>query len=128
MEYVKFTRMNTTLMTNLPEDMMEKLVNLDDVIPDDVMSAIYTNNDIYKEERNHFLDYRPDLLQKMYAARRKRRRLAETGDIINIHTDENVQFVRDYPEFKNLIDHIEFCDDNLDTVKVVPIDQYLAEN
>ena len=64
----------------------------------------------------------------MYAARRKRRRLAESGDIINIHTDENVQFVRDYPQFKNLIDHIEFCDDNLDTVKVVPIDQYLAEN
>ena len=63
----------------------------------------------------------------MYAARRKRRRLAESGDIINIHTDENVQFVRDYQQFKSIISHIEFCDNTLNLVKVVPIDQYLAE-
>lgn len=128
MEYVKFTRMDVDLMTNLPSDMMDELVTLEDVIPDDIMSALYRFNKFYKRQRHDFLNYREDLLQRMYVARRKRRRLARTGDIINIHTDENVQFVRDYPQFKNLIDHIEFCDDNLDTVKVVPIDQYLAEN
>ena len=48
--------------------------------------------------------------------------------IINVHTDENVQFIREYPQFKSLINSIEYKDENRDTIKVVPIDQYLAEN
>jgi len=64
----------------------------------------------------------------MYRVRHERKKLAETEDIINIHTDENVQFLRDYQQFKSIISHIEFCDNTLNLVKVVPIDQYLAEH
>ena len=53
------------------------------------------------------------------------------GDAVteyNIKTDEKVQFVKNYPQFKPLIESIVFRDENLDVVKVVPIDEYLAEN
>ena len=40
----------------------------------------------------------------------------------------NVQFIKKYPQFKQLIEGIEYRDDALEVVKVVPIDQYLTEN
>ncbi|WP_405273537.1 hypothetical protein [Methanobrevibacter sp.] len=128
MEIVKFTILNINLMEDLPLDMMNELVNLEDVIPDDLMGALYRFNKSYKRRRHDFLNYRADILQMMYEARRKRKRLAEKEYIINVHTDENVQFIREYPQFKSLINSIEYKDENRDTIKVVPIDQYLAEN
>ena len=95
-----------------------------------LLGALYSFNTSYKKQRNHFLDYNPGLLQMMYKARRERKRLAETDDVINVHTNENVQFIRDYPQFKMFVDHIEQCadDKNLTTLKKIPIDEYLAEN
>lgn len=128
MEYVRFTVVNLDLIENLPQDMREELIYLEDVIPDNLMSAIYVHNDFYKKERNDFLNYRPDLLQKMYAARRKRKELSEKEYFMNVRTDENIAFIKKYPQFKPLIKEIKFKDENRDTVKIVPINQYLAEN
>lgn len=64
----------------------------------------------------------------MYEARRRRRRLSEKEYFINVRTDENIQFIKKYPQFKQLINSIKFKDENRDVIKVVPIDQYLAEN
>ena len=47
---------------------------------------------------------------------------------ISNKTYEKVQFVKDYPQFKPLIESIVFRDENHNVVKVVPIDEYLAEN
>lgn len=47
---------------------------------------------------------------------------------ISNKTYEKVHFVKDYLQFKPLIEYIIFKDENLDIVKVVPIDDYLAEN
>ena len=125
---IKFTLLDLDLIKNLPSDMREELIFLDDVIPDDIMSTIYCHDYIYKEKRNNFLEYRPGLLQLMYAARRKRRKLYETQHMYNVDTDENIQFIKKYPQFKQLITGVEFQDENRNTIKVVPIDEYLAEN
>lgn len=128
MEFIKFTIFNLDLIKNLPSDLRDELVKLDDVIPDNIMSTIYGHDSIYKKERGNFLEYRPDLLQMMYEARRRRRRLSEKEYFINVRTDENIQFIKKYPQFKQLINSIKFKDENRDVIKVVPIDQYLAEN
>ena len=128
MEYVKFTILDLDLIKNLPQEMRNELIYLEDVIPDDLMSTICDNDSVFNEKRGNFLEYRPDLLQMMYAARCRRKRLSEKEYIINVRTDENVQFIKDYPQFKQIIDSIKFKDENRDTVKVIPIDQYLAEN
>ena len=75
-----------------------------------------------------FLNHRPDLLEKMYVARGKRKRLNNIDDRINFEVDEKVQFVKDYPQFKQLIESIIFEDKSGNIVKEIPIDQYLAEN
>ena len=128
MELLKFTRFTEEFIKNLPSDMLSELIVLEDVIPDDIMATMYMLNLFYKKERNEFLEYRPDLIQKMHAARYKRKELAKEEDIVNVRTDENVQFIKDYPQYKQLIDHIEFRDKDLNIIKVVPIDEYLAEN
>ena len=128
MEYVRFTKLNLDLIKNLPTAMQAELIILEDAIPDDIMATIYFHDSFYKKERNDFLDHRPDLLQKTYQLRHQKRRLCEEEYFINVETDLNVQFIKDYPQFKQLIESIEYMDEDRNLVKVVPIDEYLAEN
>ena len=131
MDAIKFTILDFDLIKNLPSVIMSELILLEDVIPDGIMVPMYFHNPIFKKERHAFLNHRPDILQKMYFARHDRERLAKKNDVQNVKTDENIKFIKKYPQFKPLIDHIEFCDwdgSDLLTLKVVPIDQYLAEN
>ena len=129
------TRLNGELIRNLPSDMKAELINFEEVIPDGIMGSLYANDPFYKKERSEFLNYRDDVREKMYRVRGRREELAQNDPDydsvsarINIQTDEKVQFVKDYPQFKPLIESIVFRDENLDVVKVVPIDEYLAEN
>ena len=128
MEYVRFTRLNLDLIKNLPSVMQTELIILDDAIPDDIMATIYHHDSFYKKERSDFLNHRPDLLQKMYQLRHHKRRLCENEYFINVETDMMVQFIKDYPQFKQLIEGIEYRDENRNIVSFVPIDEYLAEN
>ena len=129
------TRLNGELIRNLPSDMKAELINFEGVIPDGIMGSLYANDSFYKKERSEFLEYRDDIGEMMYRVRGRREVLAQNDPDydpvsarINIKTDEKVQFVKNYPQFKPLIESIVFRDENLDVVKVVPIDEYLAEN
>ena len=128
MPLVKSTKLNGELIRNLPSAMKAELIILEDVIPDGIMASLYANDSFYKKERHDFLDHRPDLLEKMYIARGKRKKLGDIDDRINFETEDEVQFIKDYPQFKQLIESIIFRDKGGNVVKVVPIDQYLAEN
>ncbi len=128
MSYVKYTQLNVELIKNLPPSMKSELIILEDVIPDGIMASLYANDPFYKKERHDFLDHRPDLLKKMYIARGKRNKLNNLEDRLNFEVDEKVQFVKDYPQFKQLIEAIIFEDKSGNVVKEIPIDQYLAEN
>lgn len=128
-------KLNGELIRNLPSAMKAELIIFEEVIPDGIMASLYANDPFYKKERFEFLNYRDDVREKMYYARGRREELANNDsdyDSVsargNIKTDEMVQFVKDYPQYKPLIESIIFRDENLNTVKVVPIDQYLAEN
>lgn len=128
MEYVKFTKMNLDLIKNLPSAMQAELIILEDAIPDDIMTTIYFHDPFYKKERSDFLNHRLDLIQKMHGLRHQKSERIKKEDFVNVVTDMNVQFIKKYPQFKQLIEGIEYRDDALEVVKVVPIDQYLTEN
>lgn len=127
-------KLNGDLIRNLPSAMQAELIIFEEVIPDGIMASLYANDSFYKKERSEFLNYRDDVREKMYRARGKREELAHDQDYdsflarLNIETDEMVQFVKDYPQYKQLIESIIFRDENHNVVKVVPIDQYLTEN
>lgn len=124
---LKITKFNMHLIKNLSPSMRSELILLDDVIPDEIMSTIYCHDSIYKKERHDFLNYHEDILQKMYEFRGKRKYLYSQGNF-NVGTDENIQFIKKYPKYKQLIESIDYVDDDFNIVKVVPIDQYLVEN
>ena len=130
MSLTKHARLNGDLIKNLPIDLKEELIVFEDVIPDGIMTSICVNDPFYNKERREFLNHRPDLLEKIYHARNQRKRLAMTKNtrMVDIETEEEIQFVKKYPQFKYLIKSIIYSDNNLDVVKVVPIDEYLAEN
>ena len=128
MVYVKFTKMNLDLIKNLPSAMQAELIILEDAIPDDIMTTIYFHDPFYKKERSDFLNHRLDLIQKMHGLRHQKSERIKKEDFVNVVTDMNVQFIKKYPQFKQLIEGIEYRDDALEVVKVVPIDQYLTEN
>lgn len=135
MPLIRFTKLNGELLRNLPSAMQAELIIFEDVIPDGIMASLYANDSFYKKERSEFLNYRDDVREKMYRVRGRREELAHNDPVydpvsasINIETDEGIEFVKKYPQFKNLIESIIFEDDEHNVVKVVPIDQYLTEN
>lgn len=135
MPFLRFTKLNGELIRNLSPAMQAELITLEDVIPDGIMASLYANDPFYKKERSEFLNYRDDVREKMYYARGRREELAHNDPNfdpvqarINIEVDEDIEFIKKYPQFKNLIKSIIFKDDNRNVVKVVPIDEYLAEN
>lgn len=128
MTLTRSTKFNLDLIRNLPAAMKAELIVFEEVIPDNIMTSLCVNDSFYNKERMDFLNHRPDLLEKMYYARGKRKELSQHDHWINVETDEEVQFIKDYPQFKQLIESIIFRDENRNIVKIVPIDQYLAEN
>ena len=135
MPLLRFTNLNGELLRNLPPAMQAELITLEDVIPDGIMASLYTNDPFYKKERSEFLNYRDDVREKMYYARGRREELANNDPDfnpvearINIRVDEDIEFIKKYPQFKPLIESIIFEDEDHNVVKEVPIDEYLAEN
>ena len=123
-------KLNGDLIRNLPSDMKAELIIFEGVISDGIMASLYANDPFYKKERSEFLEYRDDIGEMMYLVRGKREELAHNDpdyDPVsargNIKTDEMVQFVKDYPKYKPLIESIIFRDENH---KVVPIDEYFS--
>ena len=127
MPLIRSTKLNIELIKNLPVEMKNELIMLDDVIPDGIMASLYVNNPSYKEKRHEFIDYHPTLLEKMHIERNRSRSL-DVYDRINFETDKKIQFIKDYPQFKPLITSVVFMNLGGTIVKTVPIDQYLAEN
>lgn len=127
---MKYTRYNEEFMRNLPAGMLAELITFEDVIPDFLSYSLGENNPTYKKERSLFLEYHMDIVHKMYAARGRRDEIRESNyDVLFIY--EDLEFIEKYPQFKPLIDHIEyhrFNDDDTDEIiREVPIDEYLVD-
>lgn len=128
MHWVKSTKLNVDLIRNLPEAMKNELITLNDAIPDGILASLNVNNPSFKEKRHDFIDHHPKLLEKMHIIRYHKRSLDDLDDRIEFETDRKIQFIKDYPQFKPLIEAIIYMNSVGDVVKTVPIDQYLAEN
>lgn len=130
---IKFTKLNRDLIRDLPSEWRDELIAFEDVIPDGIMTSLYVNDPVYKKERSDFLNHRDDVREKMYRVRGRREELAEKSGLdpvsarTNIETDEKIEFIKKYPQFKQLIESIIYRDENLNVVKVVPIDEYLEK-
>ena len=126
---IRYTRCDKEFIENMPPKLLAELIILDDVIPDDLQSALIRNNKIFNKERR-FVIYKNEVVCKRTDEIRFEKYNLSTDDYLNFETDENIEFIKKYPQFKPLIDHIEYRDtEDIHTIiRNVPIDQYLAEN
>ena len=130
MVILRYTRCDKEFINSMPPKLLAELIILEDVIPDDLSSALSRNNEIYHEERRQFVYRNKNVHEKIHRIRSEKYQLG-IDDYLNYETDENIEFIKKYPQFKPIIDHIELCDgddENLSTIERIPIDQYLAEN
>ena len=130
MVILRYTRCDKNFIKSMPPKLLAELIVLEDVIPDDLSSALSRNNEIYNKERRHFVYRNNEIHEKIHRIRSEKYQLG-IDDYLNYETDENIEFIKKYPQFKPLIDHIELCDgddEDLPTIERIPIDQYLAEN
>lgn len=128
MYFIRSTKLNVNLIKNLPTAMKAELITLEDVIPDGINASLCVNDPVYDKKRSDFVNYRPDLIDKIRFARNQRRDLDDVDDRIEFETDRELQFIKDYPQFKPLIESIIYMNGAGNTVKIIPIDEYLAEN
>ncbi len=128
---MKYVRCDKEYLKNLPADIFAQLVNLKEPIPGDLLSALLTNNDSFRKERGEVIGRDEELLKKIHEIRFQKRQMSIT-DVILYEAEEDIEFVKKYPQFKPLIDHIELKqvdDDGTRTIiDEIPIDEYLAEH
>lgn len=129
MVILRYTRCDKEFIKNMPPKLLAELIILEDVIPDDLSSALSRNNEIYHEERRQFVYRNNNVHEKIHRIRSEKYQLG-IDDYLNYETDENIEFIKKYPQFKLIIDHIELRDaeDYHNILEIIPIDEYLAEN
>ena len=129
MVILRYTRCDKEFIKNMPSKLLAELIVLDDVIPDDLQSALIRNNELFNNERRHVIYRNNDICIKTDEIRAEKYQLG-IDDYLNYETDENIEFIKKYPQFKPIVDHIELrdTDDLHNILDTIPIDQYLAEN
>ena len=129
MVILKYTRCDKEFIKNMPPKLLAELINLEDVIPDDLQAALITNNEIFNKERR-FVIYRNKYVWDKTDKIRAEKYKLSTEDYLNYEHEEDIEFIKKYPQFKPLIDHIEIRDNNdlYNILETIPIDEYLAEN
>ena len=71
---------------------------------------------------------RDDLLKQIWEINYKKEQM-NIDDYLKFEVEEDIQFVKKYPQFKPLINHIEYWDNEAEVIiKEVPLDEYLLEN
>ena len=89
------------LIKNMPEDMLNELIYLEDIIPDDLYSVLAWWNHDYAKAREDFLYTRPNLLYDMQMERFKRENL-NISEKYDFMAEETLRFFEKYPQFKDL--------------------------
>lgn len=130
MKEIQCIRYNEEFAKNISGELLNKLITFEGVIPDEINNAIRFNNPIYKTKRHGYIDNHMYIAQLMYVARTELKEVLEKEGVDEyIEYENNIifKFVEDHPELKPLIDYIEFCDEDLNTIKEVPFDEYLNQ-
>lgn len=133
MGIIRYVRYDEDFIKNMPATLLAELIILDEPIPDNFQSYILENNPSFRKERSEVIGRSSKILQETWETRCRKKQIIKESidDYLEFECEEDIGFIRKYPQFKPIIDHIELCDgdiDGLPTIERIPIDQYLAEN
>lgn len=103
-----FLEFNEKFIKNMSKDFFEKIVEFPHAIPIDFKIVFEKYNHQLWKERSNFLDDHEEINEEMTRLRYIEREIAEYEDLhsnLYIH----IEFLKKYPEFKQLISHVEIC-------------------
>lgn len=128
MVVIKYVRCDKEFIKNMPAKILAELIILEELIPGDLESALLGDNNTFNKERRDFVGRRDDLLKQIWEINYKKDQM-NIDDYLKFEVEEDIQFVKKYPQFKPLINHIEYWDNEAEVIiKEVPLDEYLLEN
>jgi hypothetical protein len=128
MVVIKYVRCDKEFIKNMPAKILAELIILEEPISGDLESALLGNNNTFNKERRDFVGRRDDLLKQIWEINYKKEQM-NIDDYLKFEVEEDIQFVKKYPQFKPLINHIEYWDNEAEVIiKEVPLDEYLLEN
>ena len=128
MVVIKYVRCDKEFIKNMPAKILAELISLEEPIPGDLESTLLGNNNTFNKERGEFIGRREELLKQIWEINYKKEQM-NIDDYLKFEVEEDIQFVKKYPQFKPLINHIEYWDNEAEVIiKEVPLDEYLLEN
>lgn len=133
MAIIKYVRYNIDFIKNMSEELLEELITLDEPIPDNFQSWILDHNPNFRKGRSEFIGRHNKILEQTWENRYKTDQLVRKSvrEYLAFQLEEDIGFIKKYPQFKPIIDHIEYVtreNGNRTSLKRVPIDEYLSEN
>ena len=131
MTIIRYVRYDIDFIKNMPANLLDELIILDEPIPDNFQSWILDHNPNFRKERTEFIGRHNKILEQTWETRYKTDKLIKKSvrEYLEFECDEDIEFVKKYPQFKPIISHIEFWDNETEViVKNVPLEEYLAEN
>ena len=91
----------------MPADFFAKIVTFPHAIPDLFAGFIKRYNPTLGKERHDFLDYHKEIVDTMQYIRYTEKQLREKYDDHHFYKYTCVEFLKKYPEYKQLISHID---------------------
>ena len=108
---------NFEYIKNIPKEILDELINLNDVIPDNITRQLSRNIPIFGEKRSNYVYNNNDLMGE-YQYNRARIKSSDDYDIIQ---KENfnfaLEFLDKYPQFKKLVKGINYYNKDLEVVR-----------
>lgn len=100
-------RFDKEFIENMPADFFAKIVTFPHALPDFFTEFLRRYNPTLEEERYEFLDYHKEIVDEMQRQRFTIKQLIE--ECHDHHYSEYicVEFLKKYPEFKQLVSYVE---------------------
>lgn len=120
MTTLKFSMFNVDFIKNMPSELLSELITLNDAIPSNLRVCVGNHNTLFDKERRKFIRglTRNNPIMIAMAKERGKSRKMDVNTLINYSTELDLEFIEKYPQFREIIKGIEYCDEYLNTIKV----------
>ncbi len=131
MNLLKGIRYNEEFAKNVPDDILDKLIHYDGVIPDEISYIFRMNHPKFDEERSDFLDNHEEIIKQMYRVRWEEDQIYEKEGLtqsLSVESDREMSFIRDNPELIPMVDCIELLNadsGNHELVETISFEEYV---
>ena len=114
-------------LQTMPHSLMNELISIEEPIPSRIKSMVMDYCPNFNFRRVLVIENNEDLKANNRKERMTYRKLPP-GESREYRNDLALDFIRKYPQFKPIVSHVKIMDEDFNVLKIMSIDDYLAEN